>query len=79
MAKENERADREADMSEDKIHIHIDAAEKRSNLPEFNQIAPCPKCGGETEQGFGLAGGGYGVYSYCSKCEIVTSKSEVGE
>jgi hypothetical protein len=25
----------------------------------------CPKCGTETEQGFGLAGGGYGVYVYC--------------
>jgi hypothetical protein len=25
----------------------------------------CPKCGAETEKGFGLAGGGYGVYAYC--------------
>lgn len=25
----------------------------------------CPKCGGELEQGFGLAFGGYGVYAAC--------------
>jgi hypothetical protein len=27
----------------------------------------CPHCGTETEHGFGLAGGGYGVYVYCPK------------
>jgi hypothetical protein len=26
----------------------------------------CPKCGSPTEYGFGLAGGGYGPYVYCS-------------
>lgn len=26
---------------------------------------PCPKCGGELLEGFGLAGGGYGAYSAC--------------
>lgn len=25
----------------------------------------CPKCGGETEFGYGLAGGGCGVYEFC--------------
>jgi hypothetical protein len=25
----------------------------------------CPKCGKEMEQGYGLAGGGIGVYFYC--------------
>lgn len=31
----------------------------------------CPKCGAETEMGYGLAGGGIGVYEYCtnSKCD----------
>lgn len=27
---------------------------------------PCPKCGCELEIGFGLAGGGFGPYEYCS-------------
>lgn len=30
-------------------------------LPVF-----CPSCGKPTEQGFGLAGGGYGPYCFCS-------------
>lgn len=25
----------------------------------------CPHCGTELEAGFGLAGGGYGAYTYC--------------
>jgi hypothetical protein len=25
----------------------------------------CPHCGTELEVGFGLAGGGYGAYTYC--------------
>lgn len=25
----------------------------------------CPHCGAELETGFGLAGGGYGAYTYC--------------
>jgi hypothetical protein len=27
--------------------------------------AECPECGEPTEQGFGLAGGGYGTYVFC--------------
>jgi len=30
---------------------------------------PCPKCGCELETGFGLAGGGYGAYEYCTNEE----------
>jgi len=26
---------------------------------------PCPKCGADLHQGFGLAGGGYGAYEAC--------------
>jgi hypothetical protein len=29
------------------------------------QPAKCPKCGGDVQGGFGLAGGGYGPYWYC--------------
>ena len=25
----------------------------------------CPHCGTDTEEGFGLAGGGYGIYVWC--------------
>jgi hypothetical protein len=27
----------------------------------------CPKCGCQLEHGFGLAGGGYGSYVFCSR------------
>lgn len=59
----------------DKIVVHIDASEKRADLPEYDQMATCPHCGGETETGFGLAGGGFGIYAYCGRCERITSKS----
>ena len=62
-------------MSDDKIHVHLDFAEKREGLPEFQQDMPCPTCGGEPETGFGLAGGGFGVYSYCPSCGEVLTKS----
>lgn len=62
-----------------KVVIFVDADRKRPGLPEYDQTGRCPKCGGETETGFGLAGGGYGVYAYCSPCGIVTSKSETPE
>lgn len=52
-------------MSEKRIQDH----------KEFSQGEKCPHCGGPTEVGFGLAGGGYGPYTYCEKCSAVTSKS----
>lgn len=60
-------------------YVHISWAEKRKGLPEFDQTGKCPKCGGNTETGFGLAGGGFGVYTYCDPCGIITSKSVCDE
>ncbi|MGY2987653.1 hypothetical protein ACVI1K_005000 [Bradyrhizobium sp. USDA 4508] len=39
---------------------------------------PCPKCGAELEMGFGLAGGGFGPYEYCSNitCDQFTKWPE---
>lgn len=59
--------------------IHIDPAAKREGLAEFSRDDACQYCGGITEQGFGLAGGGYGAYAFCTNCNVVTSKSEVSE
>lgn len=33
------------------------------------RLNPCPKCGGQITFGFGLAGGGYGVYWLCLDCD----------
>lgn len=39
----------------------------------------CPLCGTETEHGFGLAGGGYGVYVFCpnESCDGYFAKMQV--
>lgn len=37
---------------------------------------PCPRCGAETEMGYGLAGGGCGVYLWCDVCQDVVSKTQ---
>lgn len=59
--------------------VHLEPAQKRDELPEYDQAMLCPKCGGETETGFGMAGGGYGIYSFCEACGNVVSKSETPE
>lgn len=46
-------------------------------LMKEKEIHPpkCPKCGSEkTDAGFGLAGGGYGVYMYCEDCHAIFDK-----
>lgn len=46
----------------------------REGIPEA-QPDKCPACGGtDFDQGYGMAGGGMGVYSYCIACGKVTSK-----
>lgn len=61
-------------MSEnDKITVHIDSNEQRKDLPDYCPDV-CPDCGTEAEQGFGMAGGGMGVYTYCPKCEKMLGK-----
>jgi hypothetical protein len=59
----------------DKPTVHLDFATQDPALPE---IAPdvCPKCMVPSEVGFGLAGGGYGAYTYCPKCGDLLSKTQ---
>ena len=62
--------------------IRIDAAEKREGLPEMGKAKACGRvdCPAPNfETGFGLAGGGYGVYEYCEVCGNVVSKSEIND
>ena len=66
----------------DKPMFHIDAADKRPDLPDCGGADKCdnPQCPApDFEVGFGLAGGGYGVYEYCEICGRVVSKTEVEE
>ncbi len=62
--------------------FHIVAAAKRQNLPDYGgTYGTCPKCANVLQTGFGLAGGGYGVYEYCDSdsCQRVVTKTEVAE
>ena len=62
--------------------IHIDAAEKRVDLPDVGETdGKCPSCGATLQTGFGLAGGGYGVYEYCAsdECNRVVTKTDVAD
>lgn len=71
-------------MSDDKeTYVHVSRRHKREDIPD---AAPadnkCPKCGTELESGFGMAGGGFGVYTYCpnESCNAgITSKVEIEE
>jgi hypothetical protein len=63
-------------MADEKpLTIFVDSTEKAKHLPEYRQDLPCPTCGEMPETGYGLAGGGMGIYSYCLKCGVLVSKS----
>lgn len=63
----------------DQIEIHIDPSDKRDGLPDCGDGKSCERkdCPGPRgwQSGFGLAGGGYGVYSYCDICERIVEKT----
>lgn len=56
-----------------KDKIHIDSSEVRPEILDY-QVQFCPTCETELEDGFGLAGGGFGPYGYCPKCQLIKYK-----
>lgn len=58
-------------MSDDKSRIHIDPRERTT--PDVDVCPDHPDV--EPEVGFGLAGGGYGSYTYCPVCYRVLTKT----
>lgn len=61
-------------MTEKKQSVHVDSAEIHDGIPPFDeQIMHCGVVG---ETGYGLAGGGFGIYTYCPECGAITSKSQ---
>ena len=53
--------------------------DQRAKLPDVGQakrckLRDCPAPNFET--GFGLAGGGYGIYEYCPACGCIVSKTQ---
>jgi hypothetical protein len=65
-----------------KTKIHIDYYTKNPALPNCGATdGKCQSCGSDLKSGFGLAGGGYGVYEYCDSadCNKVVTKTETTE
>jgi len=59
------------------IRFHVLRSHKRPEIPDNSaDTGKCPNCAGETESGFGCAGGGYGEYTYCEKCGIIVTKTD---
>lgn len=60
--------------------IHVSRAEQDPDIPKSGEEVRCTEetCPGEKgwEVGYGLAGGGIGIYMYCNKCEKVVSKDQ---
>jgi hypothetical protein len=52
---------------------HIDSSTQHPDIPEAGPTH-CPECKVEAECGFGMAGGGMGVYTYCPSCGKMLSK-----
>ncbi len=62
-------------MANDEPTIHIDYLEQHPDIPEQGPDK-CPKCNVEAECGYGMAGGGVGVYIYCPNCGQILSKTQ---
>lgn len=45
--------------------IFVDANHRCEDCGEIHDREKCPRCGSWIGHGFGLAGGGYGLYKYC--------------
>jgi len=64
----------------EKMTVILDSA--KCKLPRLDQSIRCPILNHsklEPEIGFGLAGGGYGTYTYCPKCGTILSKNQEEE
>jgi hypothetical protein len=55
--------------------IHIARAEQDPNIPNVDRCPDHPTL--EPESGFGMAGGGMGVYTYCPECMKILSKTQI--
>lgn len=63
------------------VFIHIAPVDQDPDVPKMGEdLPPCPDpdCPGERgwEVGYGMAGGGMGVYNYCGKCNKVVDKMQ---
>lgn len=62
-------------MSESDRVFHSEPANVRDDIKDVEHDGTCPTCSDELVTGYGLAGGGIGVYEYCERCRKVVSKT----
>jgi len=59
---------------EKKITIHLDSATQDPSVPN-HQVEQCPWCGSkDLLDGYGMMGGGIGVWQVCNTCNKLASK-----
>ena len=65
-------------MNDKTNFVHLSPSEVREGILD-HQVEKCPTCDGPLEDGFGLAGGGFGPYGYCEACEKVVYKINLSD
>lgn len=66
----------------DPINVHYDSAEQHPDVPTERQTCERDDCPGKKpyeegwECGYGMAGGGMGMYIYCKVCERIVEKTQ---
>ena len=58
----------------DEMLFHIDSSVQDPNIPDTDKCPDHPDA--IPEMGYGMAGGGVGVYSFCPECGKLLSKSQ---
>lgn len=61
---------------DDDVTVHIDLAKVEPQEAPPRSDGKCQYCGGDTDMGYGLAGGGIGPYSFCTVCGRITDKQQ---
>lgn len=63
-------------MPKEPVLFHLDKSKIEPQEKPPRSDGKCQYCGGETDMGYGLAGGGMGPYTYCSSCGKICDKME---
>lgn len=64
-------------MTDEKFFAHLDYSDQDPKIPDLDQSIRCPDHPNtEPEDGYGLGGGGIGIYTFCPECGKILSKMQ---